>query len=146
MHPTIHLNWLAIVVAVVASFAIGGVWYGLLFGKTWAKEMGFTEGWKPTGAEIARGMILSIVGALLMAYVLSFEVRIWRPSSWNLGADAAPAVYGFFAAFFAWLGFVVPILLNGVGYERKSWKLFGINAAHQFIAMLAMATILSFWR
>ena len=32
MQPQIHLNWIAIVVAVIASFAVGGLWYGPLFG------------------------------------------------------------------------------------------------------------------
>ena len=34
MHPTIHVNWLAVLVAVVASFFFGWLWYGPLFGKT----------------------------------------------------------------------------------------------------------------
>ena len=28
MHPPIHLNWVAVVVAVVASFFFGWFWYG----------------------------------------------------------------------------------------------------------------------
>ena len=80
------------------------------------------------------------------SYVLAHEVVVWRPSTWNAGADAAPAVYGFFAAFFVWLGFIVPILLNGVAFERKSWKVFGIGAGYQALSLVAMAMILSFWR
>ena len=145
MQPTIQVNWPAILVAVVASFAIGSLWYGPLFGKTWAKAMGFA-GMEPSGGEIARAMGLNILGTFLMAYVLAHEVVVWRPSTWNAGADAAPAVYGFFAAFFVWLGFIVPILLNGVAFERKSWKVFGIGAGYQALSLVAMAMILSFWR
>ena len=87
-----------------------------------------------------------MVGTLLTAFVMAHEVQVWRPSSWNAGLDASPAVYGFFAAFFVWLGFIVPVLLNGVAYERKSWKVFAIHAAYQLLSLLAMSMILSFWR
>lgn len=147
MHPTIHLNWGAIAVSVVASFALGSIWYGPLFGKIWAKAMGFGGDMKPTGAEIAKGSILNVVGAFLMAFVLAHDVAIWRPSTWNaLGTDDAPQVYGFFAGFFVWLGYIVPMLLNGVAFERKSWKVFGIGAAYQFLSLQIMGMILSYWR
>jgi len=145
MQPTIHLNWLAILVAVVASFALGAIWYGPLFGKVWAKAMGFADT-KPAGAEIAKGSIINIIGAFLMAFVLANNVLGWRPSAWGRGSDDAPYIYGFFAAFFSWLGFVVPILLNGPAFERKSWKVFAISAVYQLIAMIAMGMILSYWR
>ena len=98
MQPVIDLNWLAIVASVAASFAIGGIWYGPLFGKTWARELGFPPDMKPSGAELGKGMALNIFGTLLMAYVLAHEVAVWRPSSWRVGVDESPAVYGFFAA------------------------------------------------
>jgi hypothetical protein len=146
MQPIIQLNGLALAAAVVASFALGHLWYGPLFGKTWAGAMGFDTTAKVSGAETARALLLSLFGTALMAYVLAHEVVVWRPSTWNAGADAAPAVYGFFAAFFIWLGFIVPIYLNWVAFERKSWKVFGIGVGYQFVSLLVMAMILSFWR
>ena len=145
MQPEIHLNWLAIAASVIGSFALGGLWYGPLFGKAWQRAIGFADV-KPAGAEIAKGSALNVFGTLLMAFVLAHEVSVWRPSAWNAGADAAASVYGFFAGFFIWLGFVVPVLLNGVAFERKSWKVFGINAVYQFLSLQLMAMILSFWR
>lgn len=63
-----------------------------------------------------------------------------------MGPDAPNATYGFYAAFFTWIGFFVPLLLAGVAWENKSWKLFGINAAYYFTALLAAGMILAFWR
>ncbi len=146
MQPNIHLNWLAILVSVVASFALGGIWYGPLFGKMWQRALGFTEGQKPSGAEIAKGSVINIIGLTLMAFVMSYDVQVWRPSSWNAGADAPPHIYGFFAGFFIWVGFVVPILLNGPAFERKPWKVFFIAASYQFLSLQGMAQILSHWR
>ena len=146
MQPQIHLNWLAIVVAVVASFLVGGLWYGPLFGSAWKREMGVPPDARPAGSEMAKSLLLNLFGTFLMAFVLAHDVLGWRPSAWNAGADAAPAVYGFFAAFFAWIGFVVPVLLNGVAFEKKSWKLFSINAAFQLVSLLILGMILTFWR
>ena len=93
MQPNVQLNWLAIVACVVVSLAIGALWYGPLFGKRWLREMSFPEGTpQPSGAQMARSFALQIFGALLGAYVLSHFIAAWRPSSWNAGADASPAV------------------------------------------------------
>ena len=37
----------AILIAVVANFILGFIWYTPLFGKTWAREMGFDTSVKP---------------------------------------------------------------------------------------------------
>jgi hypothetical protein len=146
MHPDIHLNWIAIAVSVVVSFAVGGLWYGPLFGAAWRKEMGVPADAKPMGGAMGKSLGINIVGTFLTAFVLAHEVAVWRPSVWHAGADSAPAVYGFFAGFFTWLGFAVPVLLNGVSFEGKSGKLFAINAAFLFVSFEIIAMILSFWR
>ena len=146
MQPEIHVNVLAVIASVIASFALGSLWYGPLFGKIWANAMVFGDTMKPTGAEIAKGSLLNLLGTVLMAYVLAHDVLVWRPSTWRAGADQAAHIYGFFAGFFVWLGFVVPVLMNGVAFERKSWKVFGIGAGFQFLSLQAMGMILSFWR
>ena len=146
MQPNIHVNWLAIVTSVVASFAIGSLWYGPLFGKTWARAMGFSDAMRPTGGEIAKSLTLNVVGTFLMAYVLAHDVSVWRPSTWNAGSDQPAWKYGFYAGLFVWLGFIVPVLLNGIAFERKSWKVFGIGAGYQFLSLQAMGAVLTFWR
>jgi hypothetical protein len=135
----------ALLVSVVVSFAFGSVWYGPIWSKTWQRAMGF-EANKPTGAEIAKGSVINVVGTFLTAFVLAHEVGVWRPSAWNAGPDGAAAVYGFFAGLFTWLGFAVPVALNSVAFERKSWKVFGITTGYAFISYQIIAMILSFWR
>src|SRR5262245_20164677 len=127
MQPSIHVNWMAVVASVVACFAVGGLWYGPLFGKLWARSMGMTA--QPSGAEVARALLLNIVGLFLMAFVLTHDVAVWRPSTWNAGTDESPVVYGFFAGFFVWLGYVVPMLLNSVAFDRKPWTAFLIQVS-----------------
>lgn len=146
MQPDIHLNYWAILVAMIASVALGFLWYGPIFGKAWMKEMGISPDRKPDPKLMRRGLILMVIGSFLTAYVLAHGVEVWRPSVWKAGADAPAAVYGFFGGFFTWIGFYVPLLLSGVAWENKSWKLYSINAAYYFVMLQAVGMILAFWR
>ena len=146
MHPQIHLNWVAVVVAVVASFFFGWLWYGPLFGKKWASLMKFPTDMKPDPKVMMRGMVLMVIGTFLTTYVLVYSSDIWRPSSWGTGADSPGYVYGFLTGLFTWIGFYVPLLLGGVSWENRSWKLFCINAAYYFVMLQMVAMILAFWR
>ena len=145
-HPNIVLNWPAILSAVVAAFVLGGIWYGPLFGKMWAGLMGFKMDQKPEPKVLRKAMIIQFVGTFLAAYVLAHSGAVWRGSVWGVGSDGPDAMYGFFAGFFTWLGFYVPLQLNKVAWEMKPWKLFFINSGHDFVSLQIMAQILAHWR
>jgi hypothetical protein len=40
---TLDINWLAVLIAAVVTFVLGGLWYGPLFGKVWRVAEGQTE-------------------------------------------------------------------------------------------------------
>jgi hypothetical protein len=135
------INYTAILVAVVANFFLGFVWYSLVFGKAWAKEMGFDISVKPPGGAIAKGMIIMVIGHFFMAYVFAHNIAAW---TFVPGMDVMPATGAILnAAGFTWLGFYVPIDLNGIAWERKSWKLFFINTGYHLAMLLVAATILT---
>lgn len=54
---TAKLNWLGIIVATVAAFFIGFLWYGLIFAEQWATLTGVTE----EGGGDALWMIIGLV-------------------------------------------------------------------------------------
>ncbi len=146
MHPTIQLNVLALIAAVVASFVFGFLWYGPLFGRKWAALMGMPTDVKPDKKVMLRGMGLTLLGTFLTAYVIVYTGAIWRPSVWGLGPDGPSYVFGFLTGFFTWIGFYVPLLLVTVAWEGKSWSLFGLNAAYHFLNLQIIAMILAYWR
>ncbi len=142
--PDIQVNILAVIIAVVANFIFGFIWYTPLFGKVWAKEMGFDPDEKPPGAVMARGMIFMIIGNFLLAWVFAHNMAVWDPETWGQGpSEMSAAANAGMAALFTWLGFFLPIDLNGVAWEKKSWKLFGINTAYRFLSLLLVAMILA---
>ena len=120
-----HINIMAVLVAVVANFVLGFIWYTPLFGKAWAKENGFDTSIKPTGGEMAKGMIFMVIGNFLMAYVFAHNMAAW---SYVPGAqEMSPVSNIMSSSIFTWLGFYLPGDLGSTVWEKKSWKLFGIN-------------------
>ena len=147
MQPALHFNIYAMIVAVLANMFIGFLWFGPVFGRPWAKEMGYNiDEMKPDSAQMTKSMILMIVGTILSVFVLAHIVEVWRPSVWGQGADQAAWTYGFFGGFFTWIGFHVPMLLGQIAWESRSWKLFIINAGYHFVSLQAIGMILSYWR
>ena len=141
--PDIDINMIAVIIAVVATFLLGFIWYTPLFGKLWATEMGFDPNEKPPGAELAKGMIFMVVGNFFLAYVLAHNMAVWNPETWGQGPSEMSAIgTAGMTAFFTWLGFFFPVDLGSVAWEKKSWTLFGINTSYHFAALLVTAMIL----
>ena len=124
------INWIAIIVAILAPFVLGGLWYGPLFGKAWMAEMGFTE------ESLKDANPLQIYGgALALNLVMATNLAMF------LGGEA-DLLFGLMAGLFTGLGFVAA--MTGVQYlfERRSLRLFLINGGYSTAAFTLMGTIL----
>lgn len=140
------INWPAILVSVLVAFVFGALWYGPILGKAWASDMGLNMDRKPDPKVMKRAFINQFIGTFLTVYVLAHSVQIWRPSVWGAGADQSDAMYGFMGALFAWIGFYIPLQLSKISWENRPWRLFFINAGHDFLNLQIIAAILTHWR
>ncbi|TMJ06957.1 MAG: DUF1761 domain-containing protein [Bacillati bacterium ANGP1] len=129
------MNWVAIVVAAIAQFVIGWIWYGPLFGKTWMSMMGMSQQ-SMSREGMGKTMVLTFIGSLVTAAVLSMLVG-WMGAK-TLGAGIA-------AGFWAWLGFVATVTLGGVLFAKMSWNLYILNNAYQLVSLAVMGAILAKW-
>ncbi len=137
----VPVNYLAVLVAAIASMLVGFVWYGMLFRKPWMAMMGYTvENMKQIKMSPNLAYALQFVGSLVTAYVLSHIVVF---ASAYLGAEGA--MRGASTSFWVWLGFVVPVTLGVVLWENKPWKLWLINASHYLVSLVVMGVILAWW-
>lgn len=136
--PEFEINYLAVLISAIAGFVIGALWYSFLFGKVWMKLSGMDK--KKIEKEKERGMaksyILGFAALLVMAFVLAHFVDM---------AEAASVLEGAQAGFWAWLGFVATIMLNKVLWEGKPVKLYLLDAAHYFVVLIIMGSILAVW-
>jgi hypothetical protein len=138
----ININYWAVVVAAVASMAVGFVWYGFLFRKSWMELMGYTvESMEQMKMSATKAYILQFVASLVMAYVLAHSLIFASAYTGTAGAAA-----GMTAGFWSWLGFVAPITLGVVLWENKPWKLWFINASNYLVALIVMGMILALWK
>lgn len=137
-----NINMTGVLIAVVANFILGFLWYTPLFGKAWAKENGFDMSVKPTGGEMAKGMIAMVIGNFFMAYVFASNMAAWSfvPGVTEMG----PGMNIANATIFTWLGFYLPVDIGTVTWEKKSWKLFGINTGYHFAMLLVAAIVLTY--
>lgn len=138
----LHINMTAILVTVVANFILGFLWYTPLFGKAWAKELGIdiTTGPKPTAGQMAKGMIIMVIGNFFMAYVYASNMGAWSYVPGTQEMSKGMTIFN--AAFFTWLGFYLPVDLNRVAWEKGSLKLFAINTGYHLAALVVAAVIL----
>jgi|SRR3989344_1726777 len=140
----LQINVFAVLVATIASFAIGMVWYAKLFAKPWAKEMGYDLNMRPSGKVMTRNIVLSVIGNFLFAWVLAFYFAGWRllpggPSEFGAMAFAINSGLS------VWLGFFLPMHLSRVVWEKHSWKLFFIHSGYNLVATMAVALIIAYW-
>jgi hypothetical protein len=113
----------------------------------WMSAMGMKpEDCKPDKSKMMKGLVLTVIGTFLTTFVLAHSTQVWRGSVWNVGSDGPGYIYGFYGGFFTWLGFYVPMQFSKVSWEGRSWKLFALNAAHDFVNLQLIAQILSNWR
>ena len=130
-----QLNYLAIIVAALSSFLIGGIWYSpAVFGMAWMKENGLTE------EKLKERNILKVFGlAFLLSLIASFNLVMF------LGPDT-DASAGTFYGFLAGIGWVATFVGTHYLFEKKSFKLFLINAGYSVVALTVMGLILGAWR
>ena len=142
MEEGIHINMVAVLIAVVANFFLGFIWYTPLFGKAWAKEMNFDTTVKPPASALAKGMIFMVIGNFFLPYVFAHNIAActFVPGM----EEMSMFVKVLNATIFTWLGFYLPVDLSSVAWESKSWKLFFINTGYHFMMLLVAATILTY--
>ena len=149
----IHVNITAIIVAVIANFVLGFIWYTPLFGKRWAKEHGFDMTQKPPSSALIKGMAFMIIGSFLTAWVFAHNMAAWNivqltpaPEGVEHMPPMTPMGNVMSSAIFTWLGFFLPVDLGRVAWERKSWTLFFIDTGYHLVSMFVMAIVLVYMK
>jgi len=128
------INLIAVLVAALASFAIGFVWYGQLFGKQWMKLSGIT----PKDSKIMKkkagpSMFIGFLTSLVTAFVLALIMDL-------LGYQTPTE--GIMIAVWIWLGFAATLQLGSVLWENKPVNLFVLNTVQTLASFTAMGAII----
>ena len=115
----LSINLVSVLVAAVASFIIGFMFHGPLFGNLWMKLANI----HPTGNEkfsdMIPQMLKNLLANIVCAYVLAMFIFVTESYYNNIGN----IVGGMGIAFWAWLGFLVTSSSMDVIWMGKSNKL-----------------------
>ncbi len=130
------MNWLAAVLAAVLAFAVGGLWYGPLFGRAKLEEVG------PGGlaARSNPGRTLGITAVLLLVSATMMAHMFARVGAETLAAK--PWLYFMMSGGLA-IGFVIPALWISYTHQKLTTRLAMIDAGYWLVSYLAMGA--AFW-
>ena len=132
------INYLAVIVAAIASMVVGGIWNSpFAFGTERMKLAGMSaiassDRQMPVGKLLAQ-----FVRSVIVAFVLARFVVLLGISDW-MGALQL--------ALWVWIGFNGALLIGAVIWENQPWKLYAIHAGDALVQTIVMAIILGIWR
>ena len=125
------MNWLAVGLGTVAFFAVGAIWYGVVFSKAWQAAVGLSEEQLKTGANMplifGTCFVLEFIVALTVGHMFDFL----EPS------DRSKMMITVGLA----LGIMSPAIGISYLYMRKPLKLFLIDAGHLVVGMAAVGGV-----
>jgi hypothetical protein len=126
------INILAVIVAAFVHMVVGLLWFmPKVFGDAWAglakADLKPSSRWMPVG----------IIGHLLMALVLAIIINL---------AGATTVVDGLFIGILVWLGFIIPLEIGELIWEKIPFNLFLIRVGNHLIGFGLAGIILAVWR
>ena len=135
----VQINIFAVLLAAVAAFALGLLWYSpVLFSSVWMKVHGFTEDRiRDFRRSSSRAYTVIVVCYLVMALMFALLVSY---------TGVTTVLGGIWLGFVVWLGFAFTIGLAGSIFSEKTVSAFLIDASYQLAYLLLMGAILGSWR
>jgi UDP-N-acetylmuramyl pentapeptide phosphotransferase/UDP-N-acetylglucosamine-1-phosphate transferase len=127
-----NLNWLAIIVAALSTFMIGGLWYSI-FEKPWMAANNLSnEDLKKRNMPIVFGL------SFFFAFLMSLNLAMFIGKE-NLA-------YGTIAGFLTGFGWVALGIAIIALFENKSLKYVIINGGYMVVSFTIMGAILGAWK
>ena len=114
--------------AAVSAFAIGGLWYSVLFARRWQAVAGVTD------AQLSSGRVRVFAGAFVFALVMAASLAAFIGSTGPL--------FGTLAGFLAGATWVAAAFGITYLFERRPLVHYLINAGYAVLAFTVMGAIL----
>jgi len=129
------VNWLAVLVAGISAFVLGGVWYSpALFGRAWMTENNMTVD------DVKRGNKGKIFGwSFILSLVMAANLGMFISTpDMNLSQGL---MYGALTGVWIFCGIAIVGL-----FEHKSARYIFINGGYCLVALGLMGAIIGAWR
>jgi hypothetical protein len=129
------VNWLAVLVAGISAFVLGGVWYSpALFGKAWMKEN------KMSVEDVQKGNKGKIFGwSFILSLVMAVNLAMFLNDA-KIGLEMG-IVYGLLTGLWIFCGIAIVAL-----FELKSARYIFVNGGYMVVALGMMGAIIGAWK
>jgi len=129
------VNYLAVLVAALAYFFLGFLWYGIFFHNAWVKwELPLAPQQNPPN--IALMYLCAFIMGLILCWGLAVVCR-WSEANAFSGAVVGLA---------AWIAFVMTTSFTAMMFEGRPRHLFAINYGYCLVGMVMAGMILGGWK
>ncbi len=127
------INYVAVIIAALAGFGLGAVWY-MVLGGTWMRALGKTPAdLKPEGSAKVMPFIISIVALFVMALMLAGLMG-------HLGDVTIRG--GVISGLFVWVGFVITTMGVNHAFSGAKPMLTLIDGGHWLAVLLIMGAVI----
>jgi hypothetical protein len=134
-----HVNWLAVLVAVIAYFILGAIWYSkALFAPKWAALVGINMN-DPNKNKDGLGMMM--LGSFLLIAVTCIALALLV-----VRLDLFVLASGLKLGALTGLCFATTAVSISFIYERRPTALYFIDCGYHVVGHIAAAIILVMWR
>jgi hypothetical protein len=124
------INFLAVLVAAVAGWLVGAVWYGVL-GRQWMAALGRAE---DTRRSIpVTPMIIAFIALIVMATMLAGLIGHLGPVNAERGVVSGVLV---------WFGFVITTIAVGNAFQQRKPMLTIIDGGHWLAVLVVQGAII----
>jgi Protein of unknown function (DUF1761) len=127
------INWIAVIVGVVFSNALGFLWYGPLFGKPWMAALGKRQEDMQSSPTM---YIWTVVMSLITMIVLAAAVNAFGSAGVVQGAVLGLALY---------VGLQGAATYIGTVFEGRSRTLWWINGLYNLVVFAVMGAVFAIW-
>ena len=131
-----HINWLAVLVAGLAYFALGAIWYSFVFKNAWIKHSGVNV----NDLKMKKGMAQTLIASLVLMIICSLGLALLLgkivSTSWMSGAKLGLLAGVCFSATAICISYL---------YEKRPWMLHFINAGYNVAGCIIAGIIIAVW-
>ena len=133
-----HVNWLAVIVATIAYFLLGALWYSVLFGKKWAQLVKLDT----SNPDMKKGMGGMMISTFVLTLLICFGLEL-LVIKFNFVQEVS---YGIKLGLLTGLAFATTAVSIHYIYENKPTNLYLINNGYHVLGHVIAASILVLWR
>ena len=131
-----QINWLAVLVAALAFFVLGAIWYSFLFRNAWIKSSGVNVN-DPNAKKGVAGMFLtSFILIIITCIGLALFISRIGSGGWMSGLKIGLV---------AGVCFCATAICNSYLYEKRPLALHLINSFYNIFGCVIAAIIIAVW-